>query len=440
MKLKIQWLTVIAIALVQGSISVAWIVYRLYLPQLFTQWGLLEGLAATIIIIEGFLGILIEPLFGSLSDRQQRWLGTRFPLISLGVILASAFFLAIPTIVIFGQPQLLGKWLLPAIAIAWALAMTMFRSPVVALLAMSAPLAQIPLAISLSTAITGLIGAFRPIINKSILNLGEIFAFSLASFVILGSVAFLRQFQPIKSPQPEQNRPESILDKDIKFTGEDRQEARGNRQQRTVKGEDRQEARGNRQQRTVKNSSYDLVKSIFKDLNWSKIELIITLALGMAWGSRLLMGNVTKAVNNPNGMIIIGIIVAIAALPIGFLTLKIGNTSAMLKGTIGAIIMVFLLNIALNPISLALALIILPFALNFLLNGTLPLIMTLMPSHQIGLGIGVYFGSFTAAMSLFDLLFKPDQMTTTISLVFGIVSWILVASSIQLSSKKTLVS
>jgi MFS family permease len=384
MKLNIKWLMVIAIALVQGAISVAWIVYRVYLPTLFDRWGLIEGLAATIMIIEGFLGIIIEPLFGSLSDRQQSWLGTRFPLISLGVILASAFLIAIPTLVIFGQPQMMLKWLLPAIAIAWALAMAMFRSPVISLFAMSAPLQQIPLAVSISTAIIGFIGAFRPIISKFILSLGEMFAFSLASLLILGSVALLRQFKPILPSQALQFKSESV----------------------------------------------------FKPLSWSKLGLIVTMALGMAWGTRLLTIALTKGVNNPNTMIIVGVIVAIAALPMGFFTLKIGNYQAMLSGTIGAILITLLLNLKINAISLGLGLMILPFALNCLLNGTIPLIIKIMPSRQISLGIGVYFGGFTAAMSLFDLLLKPELITPKINLVFGLIAWILVAISVNFSNRK----
>jgi len=45
----------------------------------------------------------MEPLFGGLSDQAQRWIGGRFPFVAGGSA-ASALFIAIPAVVIFGSP------------------------------------------------------------------------------------------------------------------------------------------------------------------------------------------------------------------------------------------------------------------------------------------------------------------------------------------------
>ena len=67
---KTDWRPVLAMALMQGAIVLCWIVYRMYIPDLLGQFGFPKDSAVVILAIEGFLTVLIEPLFGSLSDRQ----------------------------------------------------------------------------------------------------------------------------------------------------------------------------------------------------------------------------------------------------------------------------------------------------------------------------------------------------------------------------------
>ena len=89
----VLWRRVWGIALVQGSVTLMWITYRLYLGDLLKGWGFSPEFVVGLLTFEMVLGVVMEPLFGALSDRQQQNLGTRFPLISLGVILAAGFFL-----------------------------------------------------------------------------------------------------------------------------------------------------------------------------------------------------------------------------------------------------------------------------------------------------------------------------------------------------------
>ncbi len=115
----ILWRPVVGLAVVQGSIVLSWVIYRAYLGKLLTQWGFPESLADTILLVETLLAIVLEPLMGGLSDRLKHWMGTRFPLISLGVILSSALFIAIPASVAFGTPTGAIRWILPSLAVAW---------------------------------------------------------------------------------------------------------------------------------------------------------------------------------------------------------------------------------------------------------------------------------------------------------------------------------
>jgi Na+/melibiose symporter-like transporter len=96
---QIQWRRLGGITAVQTAITLTWVIYSLYLPDLLVQLGFAKQLAATLLIIEHGLEAASEPIFGAMSDRSQQKMGTRFPWIILGVVLASAFLIALPIIV-----------------------------------------------------------------------------------------------------------------------------------------------------------------------------------------------------------------------------------------------------------------------------------------------------------------------------------------------------
>ncbi|MFL9456356.1 MULTISPECIES: MFS transporter [Nostocales] len=129
----ILWLQVCSLAGVQGAITLSWLIYALYLPRLLAGFGFPESLAVWVLIVENALAVVMEPLFGALSDKAKYQIGRSFPFISVGVILSSAFFIAIPTLTVFFPVSDITRTLLPLMAIAWAMAMTVFRSPAIRL-------------------------------------------------------------------------------------------------------------------------------------------------------------------------------------------------------------------------------------------------------------------------------------------------------------------
>jgi len=62
----INWIQVSGIGIVQGGITISWLVYRLYLPQFLENLGLDTSLALKILIVENFIAIITEPFFGML--------------------------------------------------------------------------------------------------------------------------------------------------------------------------------------------------------------------------------------------------------------------------------------------------------------------------------------------------------------------------------------
>jgi hypothetical protein len=391
---SILWVQVLALAGLQGAITLTWVVYNLYLPKLLTQFGFPASLAAVLLVLECALGVVSEPVMGGLSDQAVHWAGSRFPFISVGVILASSLFIAIPCVVVFVPPREIIRGILPLVLIAWALAMTVFRTPAISLLEKYAAPEQLPLAASFITLAGGIAGSFRDIGNTFIVELGPVVAFSTASFVLLGAGFALRFFNPPATPVDPEN---------------------------------------------VEISKIPKISEI-PNILIAKLGLIVITGFSLAWGSRLLMdaiGKNLKAQLNTDDitsiMVVIAVALALAALPAGFIATKIGNSQAMLAGvciTILSIILMLKIGVHFPVILFILV------GLSLIMNGVIPYALELVPSRWAGIGIGIYFSEFSLAMSLFGFVF-PSTMTSVFSGFGSMFAFILTGVCIMISEKLT---
>ncbi|MEM8638942.1 MAG: MFS transporter [Cyanobacteria bacterium P01_G01_bin.54] len=378
---KVQWQRVAGVTAIQGAMTLGWVIYALYLPQLLTEMGLAKELAGVLLMIEHALGVIIEPITGALSDRAQWQMGTRFTLITPGIILASALFISLPTLVVFGKPL---PWLLPVIAVLWASAMAIFRSPAMTLLFKAAPQPQLPMAASCLTLVQQLIGALRFSVYGIILSLGPGWAFAIGSFVLLGAAAFLRWTAPPEMPQSQES--------------------------------------------TVK-----------QPLRLPIAALLVSVAVGLGWSLRFtfaslgshftaLLGSEQMGV----GMLGFSLILALSALPAGKLATHLGNTRTMIGGAIATAALAFGL-ILIAPTTLWIAgLVGMGFALSTVLNGSVPLVLSTFPSDRSGLGLGLYFGAFGGGLSFFDAIFKPLKLNLSALVTGAGLSFIGVAVCIAL--------
>ena len=165
-----DWQPVLAMALMQGAIVLCWIVYRMYIPDLLGDFGFPKDSAVIILAIEGFLAVLIEPLFGSLSDRQKTLWGLRGPFVTIGVLIAAALFLLLPAIVLLGDPTSSLRWLFVILVILWSMAMAMFRSPMLARLGEFACQRDWPYAASVLTLVGTIAGTLALPASKQIVQ------------------------------------------------------------------------------------------------------------------------------------------------------------------------------------------------------------------------------------------------------------------------------
>src|SRR5215472_3448029 len=185
-----RWGPVLSLAGLHGAVSLAWVVYNLYLVQLLVRAGFDAYLATVLLTVEGLVAAVLEPLMGSLSDRARTGLFRRFHLVLGGALLASFLFVALPLAASGTRPG--PATFLPTLLIAWACAMAVFRAPALSLLGRYARPGSLPLAASVLTTAAGLVGAAAPAARGWLLSLGPLPTFTLASVALLVTALVVR--------------------------------------------------------------------------------------------------------------------------------------------------------------------------------------------------------------------------------------------------------
>lgn len=396
---SILWGPVWSLALMQGAIALLWVIYNLYLVQLLTGLGFPQGLAVGLLVIENLLAMVIEPLMGTFSDQMQHQMGTRLPIISLGAVLAAGLFVALPTVLVWGQGPL--RWVLPLLIVAWSMAMAVFRSPALSLLGRYALGTQQPQAASILTLVGGLAGAMGPLAGQFILGLGPFVAFTLGSGVLLLSTLVLRWMGP-KGTALDARR-EDIVPEEI-----------------------------------------SPVRPTPRSLPWAGLGLVFGTGVGVGLGFRLVMGALPAALaqqvpDAPTPLVLGTLFVALAltAIPAGRWARRLGNRRAMVLG-LGALATLALLvgAIASTAIGIVLAALF-GAALSLVSNGTLPFALAMVPPARAGLGTGTYFSGAALAASVGGGLFSNSGLTpaatTLVAALFFMLAGLCVAYSRRFS-------
>ncbi|MFN5748300.1 MAG: MFS transporter [Pseudanabaena sp.] len=402
---QIRWLQVWSLASVQGAISLTWIVYRVYLPKFIEQVfayppNQAQQFAELLLVIETAIAVIVEPLFGGLSDRWQRWYSSRMPLIVAGVIASTALFIALPAFVIFGGSNEIVRLILPSLAVLWALVMATFRSPVICLLASFAGATQLPLAGSVLTLVGGFVGSIRPLATKFILALGAPAAFAIASFTLLIGVAGLRSamiYIP-KNLNPALENAEPFKIRDflsnlvvVMLVG-------------GAIGLGMRLLMGDVLPRSLKTDITRLTGLSFEVLMGSALITQALLAVGT--------GQISKFIDNKRLMI----------LSLGGIAAGLG----LLAGGYGAIA------------SLIAILLILGF-LSAVNNGMVAFALTMVPNSLGGLTVGTFFGGLSGAIALFGYLVpkSSEMLSTPNAILLTVIAFLLAGVGIALGERIT---
>jgi MFS family permease len=363
---SILWGPVWGLALMQGAIALLWVIYNLYLVQLLTQLGFPQGLAVVLLVVENLLAMAIEPLVGTFSDQMQHRIGTRLPIISLGVVLTAGLFVVIPSALVWGQGAL--RWGLPLLLVAWAMAMALFRSPALSLLGRYAMGTELPQAASILTLVGGVAGAMGPLAGQFILGLGPWVAFTLGSGVLLLAALALWWAGP-----PAAGAMDAAAD----------------------------------------------ARPALKTLPWRALSLVFGAGVGVGLGFRLVMialpAALAERVPGGNVPLVLGalfIALALTAIPAGQLARRLGNRRAMVLGLSAMAALAILVGIiSSTAVGIAVAAMF-GAALSLVSNGTLPFALSMVPPARAGLGTGTYFSGGALAASVGGGLFSNSGLAS----------------------------
>jgi MFS family permease len=401
MSRRVLWVQVWGLATVQGAIALCWVIYNLYLVNLLQDAGFPKVLATVLLVIENLLAAIMEPLMGSMSDRAQRWMGTRFPFIAVGTTLAAVCFVLIPVIVLFGVDSGPVRWVMPGIMVAWALAMTVFRSPAMSLLGRYAFATNLPQAASILTLVGGVAGAMGPLAGSFILGLGPMVAFAIGSVVLLAAAFALW------SVNPHGNTDNTAPSDDT----------------------DKPQLRDQPPTRSP--------------ISIPALALVFGAGVGVGLGFRLLMQNFPRVLEQ-NGMegskgIILGMIfvaLALTAIPAGMLATRLGNQRAMIVGLGGMAAFCMVAMLSQSAVLSVLLAIALGATFSLVSNGTLPFALTMVPAEKAGLGTGIYFSGGAIANSLFGMVFSnAAAMSPVVGGIVGAIAFMLAGVCVALATR-----
>ncbi|MBD3211933.1 MAG: MFS transporter [Candidatus Lokiarchaeota archaeon] len=182
-KLDIKLTFFIGLAFFTTGIS--WSLYNTQVNQALLGYLKLFSIVGILMAVDNIIGVIIQPIMGSVSDSTRSRLGRRMPYIIIGTISAAIFFALIPT----GFDTQL--WILLLWMFLFSISMGFYRSQAVALM----PDFIRPHNRSKANAIINLMGGIgtllATLINLAVNYIGLQLAFILGSLLMLGALGIL---------------------------------------------------------------------------------------------------------------------------------------------------------------------------------------------------------------------------------------------------------
>lgn len=204
MVLKLNYWQISLIGVGFMASSSAWAVYNAQVPLILDErFNMSRTMIGTIMTIDNFFGVILQPLIGAWSDNTRSRIGRRLPWIILGVPICSFLFALIPLQTVL--------WQFMGVIIAFNLLMALWRSPVVSIMPDVTPS---PLR-SEANGMINLMGGVGSIIafyyggRLSDIRDDKFYAFLMASVIMMIALMFLYWF--VRDPDSISFREEKQL-------------------------------------------------------------------------------------------------------------------------------------------------------------------------------------------------------------------------------------
>ena len=382
---EILWRQVWGLGALLAAIIFSFMAYGFYQPKILNDLGFVE-LAARLGIVQGLIGVVIEPLIGGISDSILRRFGSRLPMISVGVSLAGLIFVIVG-LLLQGNLSPGMRWLVPVLMTVWVTAMIVFRGPAIALLTQFAPVKELPLASAVLTLVSGIVGALGPLLAFVLKSIGASPTFLLGAIVLVIGAFILFSSTPRHT---------------LAFANEQ-----------------------------IRSSPISTVL----------LGLIFIVGLGAGLEINLLLGIFPKVLSNqisgiPAEFVTSGILLvsAVTAIPVGKFTIKLGVIKSLLLG-MGAIAGVMTLTLSNHSPILAVG-IILAFGTAISLIFSSPFAFVMLPAVRAGLGAGLYFGAMGGSTALSSIIMKqPGGMMPTVAVWWSAIAFLVAGLCLVVSKR-----
>lgn len=170
------------------AISITWSVYNAFMPLLLGKFLTSSVLIGFIMTIDNYLALFIQPTVGFYSDKINTKFGRRMPFIMVGMPLAALFMFLIP--------NTNSMWALIFALVFMNLSMSIYRSPVIALMPDITPTENRSKSNSIINFMGGIGSLIAYFIGGKLYDINEDYPFLLSAFLILFS--FIVLFVKIK--------------------------------------------------------------------------------------------------------------------------------------------------------------------------------------------------------------------------------------------------
>lgn len=429
-KLRLNYWQIIFIGFGFLASSLAWAVYNAQVPLILDErFSLSRTFIGTIMTIDNFFGVILQPLIGTWSDNTHSRFGRRLPWIALGLPICALLFTLVPLQTVLWQFML--------VIVSFNFVMALWRSPVVSIMPDVVPS---PLR-SEANGIINLMGGVGSIIAfyyggvLSDLTEDKFYAFFMASIIMM--LALILLFLFVRDP-------DSLLYKEthgipIRNSLANRW-ARLSQQQFTEEYSALVDENFNTESTVKQRTSL----TAFLDLPSQQQKSLAALLIAIfAWfmGNNAIETFFTLFATNTYGisggqatMMLAGFSLAflLFAVPAGRIGHKFGRKRTILIGLIGFIIIFVLIIAKPSQMLLQFLLIIAGFFWAFININSLPMVLEFATLSSIGTFTGYYYMfSFSASIvsPIFYGFLQDIFQTDALLFVFALVCFIVAFSS-----------
>lgn len=189
---SIFWKQVWALALLQAVNNFGFAAYYHYQPKLLERFNYTD-FAMILVVLQGIIGIILNPIMGTLGDKLRRSSGKSFTLVSIGVNSAGMVFMAVAAAMTQETGTGFFHTIFPICVTLWLVTMAVFNSPSVSLLKSFAPNDELPKATAIMTLVGGLFATLHPFLFKVTDKLGLPITFALGGILLVGASNILRR-------------------------------------------------------------------------------------------------------------------------------------------------------------------------------------------------------------------------------------------------------